>query len=434
MGLQLVYKSAEVRLTQMLADLRVQPTGWMALHFHLDRLLDEYKSEYQIKIAINLINDLLKNYDGHLFLMADSSIMVLCNRLEQVIQEKLVFQLRYLYMDDPLSYTESGMENPQFVTVYDIKHNWQAFNEVCTRYMAMVARGQPIALQPLGTPVAELAAPQEVAAERMPVLEKAPLPEAIMPAPAALGGEFSASRLAAMENNLRMADLQATLRRQPVCAVYADLSLRRLYEELYINMGHLRRMMQSDVDFLSNRWLFRYITQILDARMIDLLRINPGRYLESPISINLNVETVLSSRFSELDAIIPAAKKVAIVVELPVVDAFADMTAFNLAVAEAQKLGYRVCLDGLTTASFISIQRSQFTVDLLKVQWNGEGASEHMRESAMARAVQDAGSNRIILCRCDNKKAIEYGQSMGISLFQGRFIDAVLNPTSKVEN
>ncbi|NBO18732.1 MAG: hypothetical protein EBV03_05785 [Proteobacteria bacterium] len=429
MGLQLVYKSAEVRLTGMLADLRVQPTGWIALHFHLDRLLDEYKSEYQIKIAINLINDLLKNYDGHLFLLVDSSIMVLCNRIEQVIQEKLIFQLRYLYMDDPLSYTESGMENPQFVTSYDIKHNWQAFNEVCQRYMGMVARGQPLALQPLNMP-AEPAPAELPMPERMPVLEKTTMPE--LPSPAAM--QLSASRLAALENTLRVTDLQSTIRRQPVCAVYTDMGVRRLYEELYINIAHLRRMMQSDVDFLSNRWLFRYITQILDARMIDLLRINPGRYLESPISINLNVETVLSSRFSELDAMIPAAKKVAIVIELPVVDAFADMTAFNLAVAEAQKLGYRVCLDGLTTASFISIQRGQFTVDLLKVQWNGEGASDGTGESPMARAVQDAGGNRIILCRCDNKKAIEYGHAMGISLFQGRFIDTVLNPTSKVEN
>jgi hypothetical protein len=54
--------------------------------------------------------------------------------------------------------------------------------------------------------------------------------------------------------------------------------------------------------------------------------------------------------------------------------------------------------------------------------------------SAMMKAVKAIGSNRVILCRCDNRKAIEFGHSLGVSLFQGRFIDGVLNPTSKVEN
>lgn len=422
MTIQLVYKGAEVRLTQMIADLRVQPAGWTAVHFHLDRLLEEYRSEYQIKIALNLINDLLKSHEGFLFLMNDSSIIVLCGKMEQILQEKLIFQLRYLFMDDPLSYSESGLENPDFCTLYDVKHNWKAFNELCARYMAMVARRAPLAHQQVNVPVADLqAATMQVPAATAETQAERP--------------EMNVSRLAALETTMRNTDLQAAIRRQPVCAVFPDMKLRRFFDELYMNMSHLRRVLHSDVDFLSNRWLFRYITQILDTRMIELIRLNPARYLDSPVSINFNAETLLSSRFSEFDATVPAAKKISIVLEVPVVDAFADMTAFNLAVSEARKLGYRVCLDGLTPASFTSI-RDGMEVDLFKVQWNGELKSdvETPACSAMMKAVKAIGSNRVILCRCDTRKAIEFGHSLGISLFQGRFIDSVLNPTSKVEN
>lgn len=431
MTMQVVYKSAEVRLTQMLSDLRVQPTGWVAVHFHLDRLLDEYKSEYQIKIALNLINDLLKSHEGFIFLMNDNSIMVMCNKMEMTLQEKLIFQLRYLYMDDPLSYSDSGLENPDFCTVYEVKHNWQAFNAVCQQYMAMVARRVPLGHQPVNVGAAAL--------PPYPVIEQPPEPVLELPERFPVHDhvpEMNVLKLANLEKNLRGADLQAAIRRQPICAVFPDMTLRRFFDELYMNIGHLRRVLHSDVDFLSNRWLFRYITQILDARMIELISINPARYLDSPVSLNFNVQTLLSSAFSEFDATIPAAKKIAIVIEVPVLDAFADMAGFNLAVSEVQKLGYRVCLDGLTTISFPSIHRDTLGVDLVKVQWNGElkGDTDSLVYKAMRDAVKAAGSNRVILCRCDNKKAIEFGHELGISLFQGRFIDTVLNPTSKVEN
>ena len=83
MPLQLILKGSESKLMQMVSDLRAQANGWFALHFHLSKLMEEYKSEYQIKIAINLIHDLLKSYEGAVFVLVDGSIVVLCYRLEQ---------------------------------------------------------------------------------------------------------------------------------------------------------------------------------------------------------------------------------------------------------------------------------------------------------------------------------------------------------------
>lgn len=425
MALQLVYKSAEVKLTQFITELRVQPAGWTALHFHLDQLLDEYKSEYQVKIAVNLINDLLKNYDGQLFLMVDSSILVLCKGLEPLVQEKLVFQLRYLYMDDPLSYTESGLENPEFVSTYDIKNNWLVFSEMCGRYLALVTRRQQL------PPVFDALAGEsshtmitDIDKSSMPVLEKKKQ-----------NYKMSASGLAELESKLRVTELQAALRRQPICAVYADGTMRKLYEEIYINIAHLRRLMGTNIDFFSNRWLFHYMTDILDLRMMELICLKPSDYFDTAISLNLNVETLLSSEFGKLDALIPEGKKLSIVIEIPVMDAFANMSGFRLVVNEMQQKGYRICLDGMGVASFSSINRDALGVNLLKVQWNGETVPDLKNiDSPMRDAVMQAGSKRVILCRCDNKSAIEYGRALGISLFQGRYIDSVVNPSATVEN
>src|SRR4051812_3130978 len=89
--MQLFTRSAEVKLMQTLSGIREQPVGWSAIHFHLGELLEDYKSEYQVKIAINLIHDLLKSYEGGIFLMVDQSIIVLCYGVEKPLQNKLVF-------------------------------------------------------------------------------------------------------------------------------------------------------------------------------------------------------------------------------------------------------------------------------------------------------------------------------------------------------
>jgi hypothetical protein len=75
-------------------------------------------------------------------------------------------------------------------------------------------------------------------------------------------------------------------------------------------------------------------------------------------------------------------------------------------------------------------------LDIVKVQWNADSHSDinSKENKELAEAVQNAGSNRVILCRCDNRSAVEFGHALGISLFQGRFIDSVLDPTSKVNN
>ena len=148
------------------------------------------------------------------------------------------------------------------------------------------------------------------------------------------------------------------------------------------------------------------------------------------------METLLSSRFAEFDASISPANKVAIVLEIPIIDIFADMAAYTLARNEVQKLGYRVCLDGVTTSSFTSINREKLGLDLVKMQWNADMDAdlESEESKALIDAVQATGTNRLILCRCDNKSAVEYGQALGISLYQGRYLDSLLNPTSKIEN
>ena len=424
MSMSIVLRSAESKLVEMLNTIR-DPIGWQAVHFHLSALLEQYKSEYQIKIAVNLLNDLLKTHEGGIFLLQDNGIVVLAYQLEKTILNKLIFQLRYLYMDDPLAYTDEGHENPAFCTMYELARDWQTFFDICTRRMAVSVRKTTNVERIENLP-------------RPPVLESQSSSRETSSAikTEAAGGVGFSARLANIERDLRLTDLHSVIREQPVCTVAGNMTTRRVFDELYIHIAQLRQQVKSDVDLLSNRWLFKYLTHILDERLLEMIRQNPARYVDNPVSININVETLLSSVFDIFDAAIKPAEKVSIVLEVPVIDVFSDMAAFMVARQQVQKMGYRLCLDGLTKHSFLNIDRAKLGVDLLKVQWNADVQSDlKSKENVeLANAVRECGSNRVILCRCDNRQAVEFGQALGISLFQGRYVDSLVNPTAKVAN
>lgn len=424
--MKIVNREAEVKLIEALTDIQDRPDDWVAVCFAFSRLLEHYRNDYQIKIAVNLINDVVGHYETTVFVCEDSTLFVLIKGAPKSVLDKMIFQLRYLFMDDPLAYDGNGEENPEFSRIYSLDRTIKDFMQISkARLTSKIKHANR------GDSPAEKDAPKKANVQQMPVEEK----------PKTKGKDekikfFNAASLAAIERDLANADLSRVLRRQPICAAVPDTAARRVFDEIYINIGHLRKLLGVDVDLLSNRWLFKYLTQILDDRMLHLLQRNPMRYLDSPISLNLNIHTLLSERFAEFDASIKPAVKVSIVIEIQLADVFSDMGAFLAAKDYVQKLGYRVCLDGVTDLSFTQINRKKLGFDLLKLQWNADNASEidTAKGKEILTAVKECGVNRVILTRCDDRTAIDYGQAMGISLYQGRYLDTLVNPKSTIEN
>lgn len=412
-------KDAEPKLIELLTSIKDETNSWRAIHFRFNLLQEHYRSNYQVKIAVNLINDLLKSNQGGLFVLNDYNLYVVAKSVTKAQLDKVIFQLRYLFADDPLSYDTEGEENPEFCEVYDLSVSYDHFLDATRRRIVKNARR---------------AAPVKKEAVKPQSENKGGVASSLAFAGAVVS--LSAQRLANIERDLEGADLSRVMRRQPICAAVPNMMVRRVFDEFYVNIAHLRQMLSANVDLTSNRWLFKYLTQMLDARMLDMIGRNAARFLDRPISINLNVETLLSDHFTKFDAAIKPSMKVSIVIELQIADVFNDMAAFMVAKEAVQKLGYRVCLDGLTSLSFTQIDRERLGFDLAKLQWNADLESDlKSRENKqLAEAVKNCGPNRIILCRCDDRKAVDYGQALGISLFQGRFLDRIIDPTSKIEN
>jgi hypothetical protein len=422
-------KDAEPKLVDMITSVKDEAHHWHAILFRFNLLQEHYRSNYQVKIAVNLVNDLLKGNQGGLFALNDFSFYVLAKNITKSQIEKVIFQLRYLFADDPLAYDAESEENPEFCEIYDLGETYDQFLDVTRRKIVKSAKRNAPARNKEGGGVAPRTV-ADAAAERSSGARTTSSDNGVKTNP------LTPQRLAGMERDLESADLSRVMRRQPICAAVPNMMVRRVFDELYINITHLRQLIGANVDLTSNRWLFKYLTQVLDARVLEMISRNTTRFIDRPISINLNVETLLSDVFTRFDAAIKPSMKVSIVIELQIADVFNDMTAFMLAKETVQKLGYRVCLDGLTSLSFTQIDRERLGFDLAKLQWNAdwEGDLKSRENRQLSEAVKHCGPNRIILCRCDTRQAVDYGQALGISLFQGRFLDKIIDPTSKIEN
>lgn len=421
--------ASEGKLLETITGLKTEPAGHYVIYFHFSQLMENYKSEYQLKIAVNILQDLFREDEGIIALCQDADLMVLYHGDDRGLIEKAVFQLRYLFVDDPLAYDANGEENRAFSTIYDLGFQWHdAHDLIKTRFMAS-NRSRDFG-------------PRDFA----PISQ-----QGRMPAPGPMQGASSAefyrssaqglqplnlSRLAMIEGDLRRTDLSQAFRRQPICVVMKDGQVKPVFEEIYVNIPHLRRIIGANVDFAANKGLFKYLTEVLDIHVLSVLGQRASLYMRSPVSININIDTILSGAFSEFDQRVKLQTRAAVILEIHASDIFADMNAYIAARNLAHNLGYRVCVDGLSRHGFIQMDRQVLDFDLIKLHWNADTKAVLRQEDnrPLIEEVKRVGPARVILCRCDGQQAIEYGQELGITMFQGRYTDRLLDPTSQIVN
>ena len=66
--------------------------------------------------------------------------------------------------------------------------------------------------------------------------------------------------------------------------------------------------------------------------------------------------------------------------------------------------------------------------DLVKLLWNNDLADQLSgpRGRSLRLAAEKMGPERLILAHCDSEQALEVGESLGITLYQGYLLDEML--------
>jgi hypothetical protein len=374
--------------------------GRRAVHIHLSRLQPYNRREQHVRVAVNTFELLVRSFEGHLYLLGNADIFFICRSADVTLIDDAVMRLRYLFHEDPLALDVEG-EADRFCSWYDIEHEYDGFLAAVRRLHGEEAKRS--------RRLAAIISPAAAAPEPTPI---------------------DAERLAQLVDSIVTADLSNLMRRQPVCAIAAGEGPRPVLRELYISIADLRDVVMPGFDLASDRWLFQHLTQTLDRRMLKMLIKNDDSDLTRAFSLNLNVATLVSPDFLAFDASLRTGVRATIVIEVQMVDVFADLRAFAFARDFVKERGYRVCLDAINDLSLPFVDRERLGVDLVKLAWQPEMTDRLREDGAQLRAdIERLGRARAILCHCDTEEAIEFGEAVGINLFQGRQVDKMLAAT-----
>lgn len=383
--------SPEAELVEHAERLARAEADRVACWVNLSRLRPHHRREHHLRIAAELFEAEIRAVEGRMFVLSDGDIVFVAAPDATGPADAAVRRLRLLFADDPLARFDRGRDG---------LCTWIRLDADMHRFLGM-ARARRDAASP---------APRDAAP-----------PEGDGPR----GTPLQPAQLAALEETLGRADLSNHVRNQTVCALLEGGGPRRVFDEIYVSTRDLAEAVLPGVDLTADPWLFQSLTRTLDRRILALV----GQEVpERAFSLNLNVSTLLSPEFRRLDGRLNARLRGRLVIELGKLDVFADMAAFAFAREFARERGYRLCLDGLTHLTLPYVDRERLGFDLVKLRWSPEMAAGH--DPALAEEIRGlvaaCGHARVILSRCDGKAAIETGRAMGISMFQGRWVERLL--------
>jgi len=361
------------------------------------------------KAATDFLMDFVRQVDGRLFELANKSVLIAFRGTHEDEFQALLIRLQFTFNDELMQVRKANILDADFIGVYETTGQLQLLENKIATSLPFVAQEPQKDFKT--TVLNKFAVVSGVGKKQLK--------------------ELSPSVLDKVQKSLLQVDFSSLIRRQAVCAIIGRSAPQMIFEEVYVSIPDLRDILLPDVDLTSNPWLFMNLTETLDKRVLAHISQHDDGSLVSNFSMNLNVSTILSDEFLEFDESIPPPLRSSIVLELQLVDIFNDVKAFLLAKAFAQYRGYKICIDGITVDKLQYINRENLNSDLMKIIWHPSFLDVINEDKHFRDYVNKAERAKMILCRVDDAKAIDVGNSIGINLYQGRYVQKELHKRRK---
>jgi len=376
-----------------------------AIRLHLSRLRPENRSVEHLRNAEGAFDELTKTRSAWLYRMRNSDLIVVFDSHYGDMAERAVLKLLKLWERDPLMQKfRSDARKNRLSSWFDLQ----------TDYDKLLAFAHK---QAASSDVVRSKSLQQLIIERENRIVD---PER--------GQPLSPLELAKIEDSLVRVDLSSFTRRQAVAAFVEEDKAELVFTELFVSIADLRETVMPRTDVTANPWLFQRLTQTLDKRvMAQIARREDKTLVNEGFSINLNCQTLLSEEFITFDEDFAPSNN-DVILEMRLEDIFADPESFTFARDYVTERGYRLCVDGLNAQTFKFADPARLGVHYMKLGWTRDLASWIGTDvgTALKAMIRERRKGRTILARCDSEAAIQVGRQLGITLFQGRYIDTLL--------
>ncbi len=231
--------------------------------------------------------------------------------------------------------------------------------------------------------------------------------------------------LASVMRKLPNADVSTALKEQRVMAVVGSDQPTPVLVHKYIDPFILTSKLTAINVTHHDRWLEGYLSEELALKLLEL---KPDLKNASSMAscIRLTCAVIVSDVFDRFDAAFAKAEKNAIVIEFSLVDILAHPRAYAAAYRKIESRGYKISLADVEPESLLWLDYEKLHATFIKLHKpdsvTPDWLSHDLEQDLIAR-ISQIGRARIILAGCETDLDIRLGQQLGITLFQGTYLD-----------
>ena len=207
---------------------------------------------------------------------------------------------------------------------------------------------------------------------------------------------------------------------QPIVLISDQRKVITASHEYFVSMGKVKAQILKDVDFRGSGSLFNHMTVFLDK--VFLSAFSEIDRLSRRSSLNLNVESVFTNEFQKFVKDLKSNDLSEVILEFRHEDIVHNYSNFLIAQEMISENLGSIAIDGVSVDSIGLVNMTKLKPSSVKLFWR-EGAENILPDSSKVIQKMLKAGIKVVLARVDDEIAIEVGQSVGIELFQGFYID-----------
>lgn len=377
----------ETLLVDTLDRVRRNPEGRKAVHIRLSKLLPANRTPVRIKIVTRMFRALESGRQAQIFNLSNDDLALIINGGAQRDVNNIVLRVRKLFEGDPVTLDDAD-GNDQFVAWYDL-----ALDAAVAIHAAQQLRQE-----------AQTAPPRTQAVQLPPIT------------PAMLDD---------VQKKLAFANIVPFIRDQVALRISPQTKEASIeFYEFFLSVGDLQRAIAPNINLFGDRSLFQDLSRTMDIRMLEIVLRAPQARGTPCISLNLNLETILTPAFGAFVQQLEKGQKV--IIEVTAADLLTNINMYIDIRNVMASMGHAILIDGLTTTTIEMLDIAAMKPDYVKVLWAPEllDAANEASNANTSAMIAEIGAEKAILSRCDSAAALAWGLKTGITVFQGHFLDA----------
>lgn len=357
------------------------PLGYTVLYVNISRLKPKNRHPQFVKIIARLFDSVVGTTKGVMFVLSNGDIAILSKNTPPEVVDEAVKKLRNGLAADPIL----SKDSKDFAKVYSFPSDFIAFYEKIEQQQA-----------------------QHLTLDEKRIITQQPL---------------RAEQIDEVIARLDEIDISELVKRQSILKAEDGGKFSVTMQEFFVAIKDLAPYFPEHIDLTADKWLFQYLTQVLDKKTLSAFSYAELENWPSKISINLNMSSVFSKEFVQFAKEFLKPEQT-IVAEVQMMDILNNLNLYRETKEILHKGGHLILIDSLTPQSLDMINLEQLKPDMIKIFW--EPLLEYETDKASVKeAIDKLGAQNVILAKCDSQEALKWGLKYGISIFQGPFMDNI---------